>query len=355
VPIKTASSIESISHDNQTNLAHWGKSEISGHAPRYPSNWQSLREIFAMSLYDLERAQINRVLAVDIDPSVRKSIIDYLTDEGSLSLNSIQFVGGGTNSIDTNVNSNFEAIVDLDRDANLTVVGNASLLVATGKGNDVVDMTGSSGNAVVMTGSGNDTVLGGSGADSIYGGNGNDLLIGGSGDHQLLGGGGGGDQDGFETLPSGEGGSAVSIWSPSERTMGANFLWNQMEEFFTPPAGGNGRNWINQADGNDTLVGGSGSFDTLQGGGGDDLIISGSGANQLLLGGGGNDTLVAGTGANDTINGGNGNDQVVFDTSFGDASIATDQNGVTTVTFSGTSVTISDVEQLVFTDHIVKL
>ena len=95
--------------------------------------------------------------------------------------------------------------------------------------------------------------------------------------------------------------------------------------FFTPLAGENSRN--NQADGNDTLVGGSGSFDTLQGGGGDDLLIGGSGANQLLMGGSGNDTLVAGTGANDTINGGNGNDQVVFDTSFGGASITTDQSG----------------------------
>lgn len=83
---------------------------------------------------------------------------------------------------------------------------------------------------------------------------------------------------------------------------------------------------IEGAEGNDTLIGGSGSDsigggqgnDTLIGGGGNDTLDGGNG-NDDLTGGNGNDTLDGGAG-NDSISGGNGND--VGDGGGGDDEVA---------------------------------
>ena len=57
---------------------------------------------------------------------------------------------------------------------------------------------------------------------------------------------------------------------------------------------------------------------------------------------------------NDTIIGGGGHDKVVFDVTYADATIST-HHGTTTVAFGdGQTMTISGVEQLVFTDQTVK-
>jgi Ca2+-binding RTX toxin-like protein len=295
-----------------------------------------------MAIYDLDRSDLNSLLASNhIDPSVRKSIINYLVDAGYLTdggmvhvstdpapdWQPLLLVDAPTASIVTNPHGN--VIVDL-ADADLTVAGNNDVLIATGAGDDNVDITGMTGAEVVMTGSGSDTVYGGSGADSMYGGSGNDVLYGGTGDYELLQ----------------SGNSSVQLFG---RWLGQD-IGSDGGRFDTV-SGGSGH----QNDGNDTLCGGSGGFDTLIGGGGNDVLHAGSGTNQLLLGGGGNDTFFAGTGNNDTIIGGNGDAQVVFNTSSANASITTNQYGVTTVTFSGVNVTISNVEQLDFTDHTVKL
>jgi Ca2+-binding RTX toxin-like protein len=100
------------------------------------------------------------------------------------------------------------------------------------------------------------------------------------------------------------------------------------------------------------IFGGSGNFDTLPGGS-YDVHITGSGAS--VVGTSGNDTFLARTGSNDTIAGGAGYDQILFNTSSTNASVTTDQHGVTTITFSGGSLTVSNVEQLDFVDHTVKL
>lgn len=50
----------------------------------------------------------------------------------------------------------------------INVTGSNDVFVATDAGDDKVDLTGSFGNDVVMTGSGNETVWGGSGADAFW-------------------------------------------------------------------------------------------------------------------------------------------------------------------------------------------
>ena len=100
----------------------------------------------------------------------------------------------------------------------------------------------------------------------------------------------------------------------------------------------------------DTLAGGS--LDTLSGGT-YSAPITGSGAS--ILGSSGNDTFLARSTGHDTIDGGAGYDQVTLNMSSANAAITTDQNGVTTITFGTGSLQVSNVEQLNFTDHNVKL
>src|SRR5215467_12270098 len=252
-----------------------------------------------MAIYDLARSDLNQFLLSDpVDPSVRNSIIKYLVDEGfSQGNDMVQVQEGGSLNPSTQLyiantptasvatDPNLRAIIDV-ADSSLTVTGPDGLFIGTGPGNHTVDISGTSGNDVVMTGSGDDTILGGAGFDTLVGGDGNDSIQAGSGDHQLLQGG----------------------------------------------------------DGDDTLIGGSGAFDTLTGGKGNDVLIGGSGAHQLLVGGGGNDTFYAGTGGdtlmggsgndtfnvsivagggNDTIVGGGGQDQVAFNADYpGDANVS---------------------------------
>ena len=285
-----------------------------------------------MAIYDLARSGLDHLLALDpVHAPVRNAIIDYLVDDGYLrDHGTVQVQEGGPVDPGTQVyivdtptatvatDPNLQAIVDV-ADASLTVTGPDGLFIGTGAGDHTVDISGTTGNEVVMTGSGDDTILGGAGFDTLVGGHGNDSIQAGIGDHQLLLGG----------------------------------------------------------DGDDTLVGGSGAFDTLSGGAGGDVLIGGSGANQLIMGGGGPDTIFAGTGGdtlmggrgndifnvsivagggNDTIIGGGGHDQAVFNADYpGNADISTN-HGVTTLTFGdGQAMTIKGVEELVFTDQTVKL
>ncbi|MDJ0745530.1 MAG: calcium-binding protein [Xenococcaceae cyanobacterium MO_167.B27] len=77
---------------------------------------------------------------------------------------------------------------------------------------------------------------------------------------------------------------------------------------------------INEADEDETLIGGNGG-DSLIGGTGDDLLIGGNGrdtlaafgGNDLLIGGNGRDGLIGGTG-DDLLIGGNGRDSLIGDT-----------------------------------------
>ncbi|BAY75419.1 hypothetical protein NIES25_18640 [Nostoc linckia NIES-25] len=68
-----------------------------------------------------------------------------------------------------------------------TIKGIERFDVITGRGNDIITLTGNY-NDKISTGDGNDTIRGGGGTDEFYGGNGNDLLFGGAGKNYIRGG-----------------------------------------------------------------------------------------------------------------------------------------------------------------------
>ena len=158
-------------------------------------------------MYDLNRSGLENFLASDpVSPAISQAIIDYLKDDGLLhGHDTVAVQVGGTldptaqvyvvdnPTASISVDANLKVIID-DAGGQLNVIGKNDVLIATGSSDVKVDLTGSSGNDVVVLGSGNNTVLGGTGADSVYGGTGNDTLQAGGGDHQLLQGGKGNDQ-----------------------------------------------------------------------------------------------------------------------------------------------------------------
>ena len=376
--------------------------------------------------YDTQHQLDNLLASGGIDQSVRSSIIDYLMADGLLTgagstvavqnedlpppifppLNSAAQVLFLTNPIDTvATDPNLKVIVETG-DASLIVTGSDDVFIATNKGPDLVNMTLSSGDDVVMVGSGSQMVLAGLGADSVYGGKGPDQFIGGSGDRQLLqagsgpatliGGGGnfdsiiggsGGDQhqsgdpwggDGFATLGGGDKDDHHDHDKDDDShgdkddkhggfdTMGSGDLMQ---------AGTGNDQWLLAGSDPATMYGGSGSNDTVEGGSGKDDIFGGSGLNQLLEGGTGPATITAGTGGdtlrggfgddlfkiglvgNDTVNGGGGSDTVDFSNKYTGNATVTTTNGLTTVQFANTGQTIdvSNVKTLVFSDHTVHL
>ncbi|HTP90563.1 MAG TPA: calcium-binding protein, partial [Xanthobacteraceae bacterium] len=161
-----------------------------------------------MSTYDLTRTGLENFLAANqIDVSTTNSIIKYLQSDGLLTTPGstvavqesgyppfdpppVQVLIVDSSPAEVATNSALKVIVDID-DATLAVTGGNNVLVAMSSGNDSVDLSGTSGNDVVIAGPGNDTVTGGSGADSIYGDGGNDSLMGSSGNRSLIDGGNG--------------------------------------------------------------------------------------------------------------------------------------------------------------------
>ena len=154
-----------------------------------------------------------------------------------------------------------------------TLPGGGNMLLEGGRGADTI-----------VAGSGNSTVLGGGGSDSLTGGSGNSLIEGGNGNDSLLAG------SGASTLIGGAGNDSIT--------------------------GSTGANLIRGGQGNDTLVAGAAvlvpagfaNTNTLIGGGGFDLLVGSGGGSDLLRGGPGNDTIVGAITALgiDTIYGGNG-------------------------------------------------
>ena len=107
----------------------------------------------------------------------------------------------------------------------------------------------------------------------------------------------------------------------------------------------------------DWSLGGSdpyGGFNTLVGGLGkeDNGSPAHGGGNDSITGGSGDDLFLVGRAGNDTIDGGGGNNTVMFDDSSANATQNT-SGGVTTVQFSdtGQTITLSNVQNIVFTDH----
>jgi Ca2+-binding RTX toxin-like protein len=339
-----------------------------------------------MATYDLTQAELSAAINGNLDASVRDFVLNFLFDEDSsanaqFGLSQAMGHNGppGDDTVTVQISDGFQPlnpqaealllnsdhgvveakgqldaiIQNVSGDSDLRVTGHQDLLVATGIGDNFVDMQGAAGDDIVLTGSGNDTIQDGKGNDTILSGDGNDLIVGGDGkEEQLFDGGAGSDtiyggEGNFDTIAGGDGSDSL--------------------------IGGDGDNQlIEGGNGADTIFGGDGENNTLIGGTGADQIAVGDGDNQLVDGGGGSDTIWAGEGdstlfggtGDDTFNvtgdtgestivGGGGNNTIDFgDLASTDVTIGDTIAGTTTITFNdgGQTLTVSQVQDLVFTD-----
>lgn len=140
-------------------------------------------------------------------------------------------------------------------------------------GDDVIDARG--GNDIVVTGDGDDHIVGGDGNDQIDAGAGNDIVFGGAGDDVIHGG------AGHDSLHGGDGNDTIY--------------------------GGDGNDVITGGAGNDIIHAGTGN-DIVDAGDGDDVVTAGDGDNTVLAGRG-DDCVTLGAG-NDLVEAGAGNDRV---------------------------------------------
>ena len=350
-----------------------------------------------MAYNQLTQPELDGLLASGgIDHSVRNSIISYLMADGFLSelgdtVNVQQDPGTFfPQNLDPNAqvlylsdapvafvatDPNLQVIVDVS-DAYLDVTGSNDVLVATGRGPDYVDMTGTSGDDTVYLGRGPQTLMAGSGADSVTGGSGHDLIIGGSGDDQLLAAGSehttiqGGSGD-FDTITGATG--------DDHHHQGGGGAWDTVSSGDLLIAGTGNDQWVLGGSGPETLIGGSGSNDTATGGSGRDQIYGGTGADQSLQGGSGPDTITAGSGGdtlragsgpdlfvigqvgNDTVYGAGSGDAVKFENNYGGGNATITPNtgpgGGVTVQFTNTGqdIVVTGVKELIFSDQTIHL
>ncbi|WP_306226550.1 calcium-binding protein [Bosea beijingensis] len=195
-------------------------------------------------------------------------------------------------------------------------------------GDDVVDARG--GNDIVVTGAGDDHIVGGAGDDQIDAGAGNDIVFGGAG-NDVIRGGAGNDRlyggDGNDTI-YGEAGDDFIDAGPGDDIIDAG-TGNDVVD------GGTGNNIIDAGDGDDVVKAGDGDNivlagkgddhvalgagnDVVEAGAGDDRVEAGAGADRVfgeegcdeLHGEAGNDVLDGGAGS-DRVFGGEGNDWIV--------------------------------------------
>lgn len=168
-----------------------------------------------------------------------------------------------------------------------------SIVIATGSGDNVIDLSGVSGTAftnltdiAVATGNGDDIVTGSPDFPHfIDGGDGEDLLIGGNVADSLMGG------DGNDTLQGGDGNDTL------EGGDGDDSLQGGLAD--DSVAGDDGHDTLDGGDGNDVIFGGDG-HDNITGGDGDDTA-NGNGGRDLVTGTGrGTRTLTSAPG-NQTV------------------------------------------------------
>lgn len=292
--------------------------------------------------------------------------------------------------------------------------GNDSIFGDTGSdfvqgdaGDDTID--GGDGDDTLKGGSGADSIVGGAGDDTIYGGTGNDEMSGGDGSDTFIV----EDNFGDDTITGGEGGSDVDTIDLSGLSSPVTITYNgtgrgtisngsqtitfteierivlteqsdsvdaQVDTEGVAIDGLGGDDTIFGGSGDDTLDGGTG-HDTVQGGIGNDNITGGDG-NDSLSGGVGNDTVYGGTGddtidggtGDDHLEGGDGSDTFMVSDNFGNDTIiggegGTDQdtidlsalNGAVTIVYDGTgsgtitngtdTITFSEIERFILTEH----
>jgi Ca2+-binding RTX toxin-like protein len=228
-------------------------------------------------------------------------------------------------------------ILATHEDVEVKVTSGALKLLASGGGDDRLDLKGS-GATIVLSGGGSDTVSSGSGDDTLYGGSHDDVLLGEAGDDLIDG------EDGHDTLMGGSGNDTLAGGAGDDQISGGGGR--------DALSGGDGNDILWGAGGDDTLTGGEG-HDTLDGGGGNDVLAGGTG-NDLHLGGGGNDVFLIGrSDGNDTVVGGGGYDVVhLVDRSAEErAGIEVDSaSDRITITFGDQSIELHGIARIIFTD-----
>ena len=165
--------------------------------------------------------------------------------------------------------------------------------------NTIENLTGGSGNDLLVGDTRSNVLIGGTGNDTLNGGAGADIMIGGAGNDTYL-------VDNAADVVN-----ELALEGTDTVFASVNYALTagQAIEFLRANAGATGLSLT----GNDiagTIVGGAGA-DTLAGGLGNDSL-QGGGGNDTLSGGGGNDTLDGGAGA-DSMAGGAGNDTYLVD------------------------------------------
>jgi len=181
----------------------------------------------------------------------------------------------------------------------LTGNSNASYIISTGTGNDILNMSGLTG------------------ADTIYGNSGKDTINFSATTHNIT-----------LNLATGN-----SLNGDAQSFIG--FSGNESI------VGGSGNDNITANGGNDTIIGGSGS-DTITGGSGNDSVIGGTAGGNVFYAGTGNDMLVAdnttngnifyGNSGSGTMVGSNGNDQFFLNNTTGNYTISPGSDLLQTIT-----------------------
>lgn len=149
------------------------------------------------------------------------------------------------------------------------LVGIELAVIATGSGNDSINMTSWTQSATISGGAGDDIIKVGPGFNRVFAGSGNDKVLGNSGLDQIFG------EDGNDSIDGGIGNDVVF--------------------------GGNGNDIIRGGTGNDKIYGESGD-DSLLGSAGTDLLLGGDGSDQVV--GEADIDTVRGDGGSDTLAGG---------------------------------------------------
>jgi Ca2+-binding RTX toxin-like protein len=160
---------------------------------------------------------------------------------------------------------------------NATLSGNLALNLTGTSGDNV--LIGNSAANIILGGEGNDTLNGGAGNDKLDGGNGNDIYIVDSAGDKIT------DISGVDEVRSG----TISL---NLNTVAGGAIENAtlIGTASLSAIGNKGANTLTGNDGNNYLDGGIGD-DTLSGGAGNDTLVGGLG-NDTMTGGAGNDVYV---------------------------------------------------------------
>jgi hypothetical protein len=316
--------------------------------------------------YDTQHQLDHLFSSGGLDLAVRNAIINYLKEDGLLNgpNDKVRVQEGNAGGLNPNaqllyVDANQEqvrtdaalkAIIDVGQ-GDLKVTGSNDVLVATGQGVNLVNLSGTTGNDQVViggTGTNGDTGYGQNGRDNLWDDDRHYSTLGG-GDDDRWGNGGNDGRPGYgnqEFREGGENDGRPGFGNQESRDGGGNDgrqfgndeFWGE-DKHYSTLAGGYGR------DSGDNWNGGGD-----HGNGGTVTIIAGSG-NDTLVGGKENDLFELGRHGNDAISGGGGDNTVKFDDSLANASISS-KGGVTTVQFSDThqTITLSGIQTLEFTD-----